>query len=98
MEYNVVITSKAEQDIDEAYVWYESKQKDLGLRFYLEFRAYADLLKTSAEAFPVKVNGKIRELVLSVFPYVIVYEVIENEVRIYRVFATAQNPKKKLKN
>lgn len=64
----------------------------------MEFRAYADLLKTSAEAFPVKVNGKIRELVLSVFPYVIVYEVIENEVRIYRVFATAQSPNKKLKN
>lgn len=96
MEHNVVITRKAEQDVDEAYVWYEKKQEGLGLKFYLEFRSYVDLLGASAESFPVKIDGKIRELVLNVFPYVIIYEVIEDEVRVYRVFATAQNPDKKL--
>lgn len=96
MEYNVVLTRKSEQDIDEAYVWYEEKQAGLGLKFYREVRSHLDILKTSAESFPVKLEDSIRELCLSVFPYIIVYEVVEGEVRVYRIFASAQNPNRKI--
>lgn len=96
MEYNVVLTRKSEQDIDEAFLWYENKQVGLGLKFYKEVRSHLDILTNSAESFPVKLEDSIRELCLSIFPYIIVYEIVEEEVRVYRIFATAQNPNRKI--
>ena len=34
MNYSVSILSEAEIDIDNAYIWYELRQIDLGNRFY----------------------------------------------------------------
>ncbi|MFK7786745.1 MAG: type II toxin-antitoxin system RelE/ParE family toxin [Crocinitomicaceae bacterium] len=96
MEYNVILTLKCEQDIDEAFVWYEEQQMGLGLRFYREVRSHLDRLVTTPKSFPVKLDSSIRELTLSLFPFVIVYEIIGEEVMVYRVFSTSQNPKKKI--
>jgi plasmid stabilization system protein ParE len=96
MEYNVVLSLKSEQDIDEAFVWYEEKQVGLGLKFYREVRSSLNRLKTNAESFPVKLEDSIRELKLDVFPYIVVYEIVGLDVKVYRIFATAQNPNKKI--
>jgi hypothetical protein len=34
MKYNVSILSEAEVDIDNAYIWYELRQINLGNKFY----------------------------------------------------------------
>jgi len=96
MEYNVRLTLKCEQDIDEAFVWYEEQQNGLGLRFYREVRSHLDRLVTTPTSFPVKLEHSIRELTLTFFPYVIVYEIIGEEVMVYRIFSTSQSPNKKI--
>lgn len=92
MAYEVLLSRQAEEDIDCAYDWYEKKKVGLGLRFYKELRFYLNTLNHSPEAFPVKLEESIRELPLKIFPYVIIFEVISDEVIVYRIFPTKRNP------
>lgn len=36
MVYNVLLSAEAQQDIDNAVLWYEKQQAGLGIRFYTE--------------------------------------------------------------
>ena len=36
MAYEVLLTEEAEKDIDDAVLWYEEQQTNLGIRFYFE--------------------------------------------------------------
>ena len=76
----------------------KKKQVGLGLRFYKEIRSYVSTLNYAPQAFPVKIEGAIRELPLKVFPFVILYEIIEGEVIVYRIFPTKRNPELKLED
>ena len=43
MKYIVSILSEAEVDIDNAYIWYELRQIDLGNKFYKKVEESGDL-------------------------------------------------------
>lgn len=90
MATDVSLTLRAEQDIDEAFLWFEKNQKGLGVQFYKEIRASLNLLGSSPNKSKIKLGGCMRELTMSAFPFVIVYEFTKREVRIYRVFRTTQ--------
>ncbi len=74
MNYKVSILSEAEADIDNAYIWYESKQINLGNKF---FKIIADSVKYISQN-PIgneEIYKGTRRFVIKKFPYGIYYNV-----------------------
>ncbi len=93
MATELVILPEAEQDIDEAYAWYEERQEGLGERFLAQVDATLDMLRRQPLMHQV-VHEQYRRAVLRRFPYVIFYEAVGDRVTIYSVFHTSQDPAK----
>ncbi|MGB0879995.1 MAG: type II toxin-antitoxin system RelE/ParE family toxin [Polaribacter sp.] len=97
MGSKLVIESEAQKEIDEAIEWYESKQIGLGKDFFNYLDGYFKTLKNGKASFEIKRKPVFRELPLIRFPYVIIYEKYRNQIIVYSVFNTSQDPYKKMK-
>lgn len=95
MIYNIKVLPLAEKEIADAIEFYESRSKGLGKRFLTYLKSYLKVLKTNPELFEIKKQPHYRELTLVKFPFVIIYEISENEIIIHSVFHTSKNPQTK---
>lgn len=94
MPYKIEIRPLAVTEIFEAYDWYEEQRSGLGMEFLDELESFYSILYDNPNTYsyyekPVR-EGKIKR-----FPYLVVYEVIENSIIIYSVFMSRQDPEKK---
>lgn len=91
--YKVVMLPIAKRDIQEAALWYNSRQKGLGKRFTGHVRQKIKLLKQSPFIYSVRYDN-IRTAVLEVFPFMIHLSVDEQKrhVIISAVLHTSRNP------
>lgn len=92
--HTIKVKPLAIQMAKDAYDWYEEQKMGLGDLFLAELgRCY-----TKLENHPLhyqKLKKNYRHLVLNTFPYVLIFEVIGEEIIIFAVFHTARNPKLK---
>jgi len=94
MAYKLVIKPLAAMEVLEAFDWYESQRDGLGIEFLGELETFYDSLLRNPTSFsyydkPVR-QGKINR-----FPYVIVFEIFDEDIVVYSVFMTKQDPSKK---
>ena len=94
MKYELIIRDEAELDIIEATKYYEKQQTGLGTKFLEQLEQYLEKIQIYPELFQIK-RPPYREAFIKKFPYLIIYEFIENKVVVYAVFNTRQNPDKK---
>jgi len=94
MKYLLEIKEEANFDAIEAYEYYESKSIGLGERFLEQVDVFLDLIVQNPHLFPCK-KDPFREAYIIDFPYLIVYEIIENTVVVFAFFNTWKNPKRK---
>ena len=94
MKYNLSLSPNAEVDLLDSALWYESRQIGLGEKFTKKVEAYLSRIQNNPLHYPLK-NGKLREAYIQKFPFVIIYEIVENEILVFAVFNTHQNPTKK---
>ena len=73
MAAKLVIAPEAEQDINEAYDWYENQRPGLGEEFLNCVEASIQRTLRSPE-LPTKVHLDYRRVMLRRFPYIIYYE------------------------
>lgn len=92
--YNLVIKQEAQQEIIEAYQYYESKLVGLGDKFENQLDEYFILITENPFLFEMK-RKPYREAFIKKFPFIIVYEIIENDLIVYAVFNTSRNPTQK---
>jgi plasmid stabilization system protein ParE len=94
MNCSVIFSSKAAEEFQESYVWYEGLKKGLGLRFIEILDNAIDLIKGNPEGFPKK-KDLYREAVVKKFPFIIVYEyvAVRQVVFILHIFHTKRHPK-----
>lgn len=95
MVFKIVVSGLAASEIEETIEFYESRRKGLGKQFLEYFKGYLTILKTNPDLFSIKKPPFYRELPLKKFPFVIIYEIFQNEVVIYSVFPASRNPTKK---
>lgn len=92
MAYKVIISERADFELEEAYNYYENIQESLGIKFLFE---YENLLKT-LYSFPYFENkyNKIRILPFKKFPYSIHFTINEELaiVEIHAIICDFQNP------
>jgi plasmid stabilization system protein ParE len=95
MSYKISIENKALKEAKDAYDYYEKKQKKLGERFNDSLNKSINLIRVNPKYYR-KIRKEIRQILLDKFPFVIVFEIIEEDVIvIYAVFHTSRNPKQK---
>ena len=89
----LIVLPEAEQDVAQAYGWYEEQEFGLGEEFLRCIDACIQLIRRSPGMYPV-VHESYRRAVVRRFPYVVFYEYSDTTVMIYAVFHCSQNPKK----
>lgn len=93
--FSVELLAQAEDELSDAYDWYEHKQQSLGNKLYNEVNHYLTLIEENPYQFPVKYTEDLRSASLNRFPYLILYWIDEsnNIVFIVSIFHTSRNPK-----
>ena len=94
MAFSLFVTERAQSNINEAIDWYEFKGRNLGKSFFTDFEATLNYILRNPYLFPLKIHP-FRETTLSNFPYLIIYDIIDDTVVVVSVFNTSKNPLKK---
>ncbi len=81
----------ADTDLNQAAAWYESKRIGLGYEFLLEFDRLKKYIKSFPKMFPA-IENETRKASMGRFPYVVIYEVLKDEILIIAVFHTKRHP------
>ena len=91
--FKIIIAESVYLELNEAAMYYESKQLDLGLKFILDWEEATHHLKVSPLLFQKK-HKQFRSIQLKYFPYVLIYEIEGMEIYVYRLSHSHRNPKK----
>jgi plasmid stabilization system protein ParE len=89
----VIFTSEADDDIAEAYNWYEGREPGLGEEFLRCLEARILTIQRQPEIYRVAVD-EFRRAFMRRFPYEIFYEPADDAIVIYSIFHCSQNPQK----
>lgn len=89
-----MVQEEAGLEILETYIYYESIQTDLGERFLRQVEKYFHQIQDNPQHFQIKKN-KYREAYIRKFPYIIIFDVIDDKIVILSVFNAHQNPERK---
>lgn len=93
MVAELIIAPEAQQDIDEAYSWYEDRRYGLGEEFLSCLDAAIQKICRTPELY-AKIFKEYRRTLTRRFPYAVFYEFTNEKVYVYSVFHTSQNPEK----
>ena len=93
MTTELKLAAEVEQDLSEAYYWYNERRIGLGAEFLTCVDACLQSICRNPEMHPVVYDNCRRGLVRR-FPYAIFYEYSGNMVILYAVFHASQNPQK----
>jgi plasmid stabilization system protein ParE len=93
--YTLRISPRAVLMIQEAYDWYDGKGKGLGEKFLNALDLVFEKLENNPEVYG-KVEREYRKVKIPVFPYVVVFEIIEENVVVFATFHTSRNPADKI--
>lgn len=84
MKYKVIVRPEAEDDLKEAFSWYEDKRIGLGYDFLLQVDAVINFINGNPEIHPIEYKGTRKHLIKK-FPYKIIYLVEKEKIIILAV-------------
>jgi len=93
VKWKVVITDAAANDILEAKEWYESRQTELGWKFWQYVQLALRNVQRSPRLGAASGKRNFRKRNLLIFPYSVYYELAGDEIRIHAVWHGARSPK-----
>ena len=93
MAAELVIAPEAEQDVTEAYAWYENRRPGLGEEFLGSVDACVEAICRTPKIHGV-VHENYRRGLVRRFPYAVFYEYAERTVTVYCVFHISRDPGK----
>ena len=89
----VIYTPEAEQDVADAYNWYEAREPGLGENFLRCVEACVLGVQRHPQLYPVAA-AQFRRALVRRFPFEVFYEPTEVCITIYSVFHCSQDPQK----
>ena len=91
MKYKVIVRPEAEDDLKEAFAWYEDKRAGLGYDFLLQVDGGLNFIRKNPEIYPIEYKGTRKHLIKR-FPYKIIYLVKEEKIIILTVIHGKRRP------
>lgn len=93
MVAELIVAPEAEQDLAEAYAWYEDQRSGLGEEFLGCVDASIEAIRRTPQMYPV-VHESYRRALIRRFPYAVFFEHENDTVTVYCVFHSSQDPEK----
>ena len=93
MAAELIIAPETEQDIAEAYAWYEGRRTGLGEELLSCIDACIEAISRTPEMHAA-VHEDYRRGLVRRFPYAVFYKYAEGVVTVYGVFHTSRDPNK----
>jgi plasmid stabilization system protein ParE len=93
MDVELIFAPEVEQDLGEAYAWYEKRRQGLGEEFLSCIDACIQSICRTPELH-AKLYRDYRRAIVRRFPYVIFYEHHGSTVTIYGVLHSSRDPNK----
>ena len=94
MAYKLEVRPLAALEILEAFDWYELQREGLGAEFLNELEIFYTALLRNPNSYGYY-DKPIRQGKIDRFPYIVVFEIIDQVVAVYSVFMTKQDPTKR---
>ncbi len=96
MNYALSILQEAEFELNEAAIWYETKQEKLGFRFIDTTLRHLEHIQSNPRHYEKK-HKEYREALVPGFPFIIVYRIDreQHKIIVVAIFHTSRNPKHK---
>jgi plasmid stabilization system protein ParE len=91
MSYLIRLRPIALNEMDEAYVWYESQSPNLGSEFILETEACFERICQHPTSYAI-VYGQVRHALLERFPYGIWYRIEGDDIIVFACFHSHRDP------
>ncbi len=87
---------RATEEIREAAEWYDARSAGLGVRFVRSVREVFEQIDSTPEQFSqletLTTDLPIRRAMVNGFPYIVVFEPIDDEVFVFAVAHTSRRP------
>ncbi len=98
ISYQIVLHPEAKKELEDSHQWYEDRSIGLGKRFIALVDKKINEIALNPLRFPKTKNG-FRETMMSIFPFIIIYEVYEKDQLIFvsYIFHAKRNPRIKYK-
>lgn len=93
MAAELIIAPEAEQDLADAYAFYELQRFGLGEEFLSCVESCVETIRRSPRLYPM-IDGDHRRALIRRFPYSIFFDSVDNTVTVYCVFHNARDPQK----
>ncbi len=94
MKFRLVILDEVFAELNEAALYYEERQDSLGLALLEEFESALIRISKNPESFQKKYKN-FRQSLLNRFPYLVLFEIDESSVVIYRFINARRHPQKR---
>ena len=91
MKYRVIVRPEAEDDLKEAFLWYEDKRHGLGYDFLLQVDEGIRFIERNPETSPPEHKGTRKHLIKR-FPYKIIYVIEKEEIIILAIIHGKRRP------
>lgn len=91
MTLRLVVEPAAENDLLEAFIWYEDRQSGLGVAFINEVEVCFDLIVERPEIYQ-EIDRNIHRAVTRTFPYCVFYTTSASAISVLAVLHAAQHP------
>jgi hypothetical protein len=96
LSFKIYFLKTASFELNEAFNWYEKQKTALGAKFVEEVDYYLNFIQENPYYFSKHIETEeLRTVPLKLFPYIIIYWVVEERKIIYidAVFHAKRNPK-----
>jgi toxin ParE1/3/4 len=100
MAYRYNLSQEAENDMLEAYLWYEQQRPGLGEEFLESLDKAHQSIIQNPSTYRTRYKKKVRAFLVDRFPYLILYVLEKIDVNVISVFDTRRDPqiwKKRIK-
>lgn len=92
MPISLIITKKAQEDLDDAYQWYEEKEPGLGKEFIRSVGAKIAEIKRYPLHHLVLQNNHVRRALTNRFPFSIYFENKKELITIFAILHHRRSP------
>jgi plasmid stabilization system protein ParE len=89
VSWQVIIRPRAEEDLQEAWSWYQSQRPGLGDEFLIEIGVVVRLLESDPERRPFYYRD-FRRIITRRFPYKLFYRIEGERVIVFRILHAKQ--------
>lgn len=93
MKFSIEIKESAKKGAIDAFLYYESQQKHLGERFLDKMELVLNDISKHPKLYPEKYKS-FRQALIKPFPYLIIFEMTDQSIIVYKVVFAKKNPGK----